>query len=242
MRFISAIFVICALALIAAPRANAQNQDPILALPDGQVILSISATARKDVEQDMLVANMSIIITDRSASETQNQINTIMARALKEAKKAADVKVNTGAYRVYETTIARTKETQWRGQQSLTLKSMKSEELLSLVQKLQKMGLTMNGLSYILSPENATKVQDGLMEEALNELQERANRAAKALGKSTAELRDVNVSSSGIPYQPMMRSEMMSMAKSVSAMAAPVAAAGEATISMSVNARAILKP
>ncbi len=232
-----------ALALLAfSTPAGAQVQDPILTLPDGQVILNISAEERKEVEQDLLVGTLSYIVTDRDSGQVQNKINTVMARAVKAAKDTENIKVNTGAYRVYEITDQRSKETKWRGQQSLTIKSMDSDTVLELSGKLQKMGLTMNGLNYTLAPETAIDVQDSLMEAALKQLQDRANRAAKALGKSGAELREVNVNSSGVPYQPMMRASAMKMEMAAAPMAAPVAAAGETTLTLNVNARAILKP
>jgi len=232
-----------ALALLAfAVPAYAQVEDPILSLPDGQVILNISAEERREVEQDLLVGTLSYVVTDRDASKVQNDINTVMAKAVEAAKATEDVKVNTGAYQVHETTDQRSKEKQWRGQQTMTIKSMTSENILELTGKLQEMGLTMNGLNYTLAPDTAVDVQDSLMEAALEQLQERANRAAKALGKSSAELREVNVNSSGIPYQPMMRASSIKMEMASDSMAAPVAAAGETTLTLNVNARAILKP
>lgn len=241
MKTILKTLPVLALLAFAAP-ANAQHEDPILSLPDGQVILNISAEERKEVEQDLLVGTLSYVVTNRDASVVQNEINTVMADALEVAKETEEVKVSTGAYQVYETTDQRTKETQWRGQQTMTIKSMTSENILELTGKLQEMGLTMNGLNYTLAPETAVEVQDSLMEAALEQLQERANRAAKALGKSGAELREVNVNSSGIPYQRTMRSSGMEMQMASDSMAAPVAAAGETTLTLNVNARAILKP
>jgi uncharacterized protein YggE len=81
------------------------------------------------------------------------------------------------------------------------------------------------------------------MEAALKQLQERATRAAKALGKSKTELRDVNVQGN-IPHpRPMMhRGAAMEMSMTSSKMATPVAAAGQTTITLTVSARAILKP
>lgn len=234
-----------ALALLAVCSPSyAQVQDPILSLPDGQVILNISAEERKEVEQDLLVGNLSYIVTNREAAKVQDEINTMMAKALAEAKLVTEVKTSTGAYQVYETTDERSKEQQWRGQQSLTIKSKDSDKVLELAGKLQKLGLTVDGLNYMLAPETAVEVQDNLMEAALKQLQARADRAAKALGKTSAELRDVSVNSAGLPYQPMMRSNMVMMEMGAAAkdMAAPVAAAGDTTISLSVNARAVLKP
>ena len=232
------------LLVISPLPAMAQIQDPILTMPDGQVILNISATERREVEQDLLVANLSYVATNADARALQNEINEVMAEALKTARKVSDVKINTGSYQVHERHKPRTKEKEWRGQQSITLKSKDSEKLLKLVAKLQDLKLNMNGLNYTLSPETAIEIQDALMEDALKQLQTRANRAAKALGKSSAELRDVRVNGGGVPHHPVAYSRGMIAQAAVaeSAMAAPVAASGESTITLTVNARAILKP
>ena len=239
-----AILSLASILMITLPAsASAETQDPILVMPDGQVILSISATERREVEQDLLVATLAYNATNTNSRELQNEINTAMKKALDVVKKEKTVKVNTGAYQVYETRDPRTKEKKWQGSQSLTIKSKDSETVLELAGKLQDMKLNMNGLSYMLSPETAIEVQDSLMEAALEQLQTRANRAAKALEKSSAELRDVNVQGGGVPYQPVAyaRGAMMAM-DSAEGMAAPVAASGESTITLSVSARAILKP
>ncbi len=238
------LLLVLPLLLTLSLPALAQVEDPILSMPDGQVILNISATERREVEQDLLIANLSYVSTNKGPRALQNEINEAMAKAVKTAKKVSEVKVNTGAYQVYEITDSRTKEKKWRGQQSLTLKSKNAESLLKLAGELQDMRLNMNGLNYALSPETAVEIQDALMEDALKQLQTRANRAAKAMGKSTAELRDVNVQGGGIPYQQTHQSRgMLAQANfAESSMAAPVAASGESTITLSVNARAILKP
>ena len=231
------------ISLLSPFPANAQVEDPILSMPDGQVILNISATERKEVEQDLLVATLSYVAVNVDSRSLQNEINNAMKKALDTVKKVESVKVNTGAYQVHEQHDPRTKEKKWRGSQSITLKSMEADDVLELAGKLQDMKLTMNGLSYTLAPATAVEVQDNLMEAALKQLQERANRAAKALGKSKADLRDVNVQSSGIPYPKMhhARGAMMAM-DSAMEMAAPVAASGETTITLTVSARALLKP
>ena len=236
------LLLLSTLLLIIPFSAHAETDDVILAMPDGQAILNISATERREVEQDLLVATLSFKVVNKDPRIVQNDINEKMKDALKTAKKTDDVKVNTGSYQVYERNEQRTKETKWHGSQSLTLKSKNSEEILKLVGKLQDMGLTSNGLNYTLSPETAVEVQDSLMEAALAQLQTRANRAAKALEKTTAELREVNVQGGNVPHQQnhYARGAMM-MADSME-MAAPVASAGESTITLTVNARVILKP
>ena len=237
------IFIFLALLLVPfSLPAHADVEDTILALPDGHVILNISATERREVEQDLLVATLAYKATNTNPRALQNEINTVMKKALDLAKKEKSIKVNTGAYQVYETRDPRTKEKKWQGNQTLTLKSKEAEDVLELAGKLQDMKLTMNGLSYMLAPETAVEIQDNLMEDALKQLQQRANRAAKALGKTKAELRDVNVQGGGVPHQRHHYARgAMAMADSME-MAAPVAAAGESTITLTVSARALLKP
>lgn len=243
MRLKSLALAACALSLLYTPSALAQYQDPIMTLPEGHVILNISATEQREVPQDLLVGTLSYVAQNRDSRALQNEINTAMTKAVEIAKATEDVKVSTGAYQVYEITDERSKETLWRGNQTITIESMKPEAVLTLAGKLQDMKLTMNGLSYTLAPATAIEVQDSLMEAALSQLQARANRAAKALGKSSAELRDVQVNSSGIPYSPMVqRGAMMKMEMAADSMAAPVAESGDTTLSLNVSARAILKP
>lgn len=237
------LLIIFTLLLTLPLTAKADTTDTILALPDGQVILNISATERREVEQDLLIATLAYVATNSNSRELQNEINTAMKKALDVVKKEKTIKVNTGAYQVYETRDPRTKEKKWQGSQTLTIKSKDSETVLELAGKLQDMKLNMNGLSYTLSPKTAVEIQDSLMEDALKQLQTRANRAAKALGKSSAELRDVQVQGGGVPYQNVHhRGAMMEMASADMGMSAPVAASGETTITLSVSARALLKP
>ncbi|MEM9469209.1 MAG: SIMPL domain-containing protein [Pseudomonadota bacterium] len=234
--------LLTAFALLLPPQiAKADNEDPIFTLPDGQAVLSISATERRDVEQDLLVATLAMTITHRDSKKVQNDINTAMKKALDIAQGAKEVKVNTGSYRVYEYTEPRTEERKWRGSQTLTLKSKNADNVLSAVQKIQELGLTVQGLNYMVDPKTAVAVTDDLLEDALQQLQTRANRAAKALGKSKAELRDINVNGGGGHYRPV-KHYARAMAMESADMATPVAAAGEDTLSLTVTARAILKP
>ncbi|MEM8833806.1 MAG: SIMPL domain-containing protein [Pseudomonadota bacterium] len=235
------LLLLASLLLIPFPAA-AQMQDPILTLPDGQVILNISATERREVEQDLLVANLQYSAEGAKARDIQNEVNESMAKAVKEAKKVDEVKINTGAYNVYERTEPRTKERKWYARQTLTLKSKDSEAVLTLAGKLQDMGLKMNGLNYMLDPKTAVSVQDSLLEDAVKQMQTRADRVAKAMGKSSAEIKELNTQSA-VPYpRPMYAARGMAMAMEADAMAAPVAEAGEDTITMTVNGRVILKP
>ncbi|MEM7680151.1 MAG: SIMPL domain-containing protein [Pseudomonadota bacterium] len=223
---------------------SAQEQPNVLTLPSGQSLLHINATERQEIAQDMLVATLRIEVENADSGKVQNDINKAMAKALDEGKKFDDVKVQTLQYSIHKTTVPRTKEQVWRGSQGIQVKSTNAENVLNLVDALQDMNFLSNGLSYTLSPAKAAEIQDGMMEAALEKLQARAERAAKALGKSGADLIEVNVSGGHIPSPVSMYRGVhaeMAMMKSAD-VAAPVARAGETTLNLTVSAKALLKP
>lgn len=232
---------------LATHMAFAQDAAKPATPPAGQTILNISATQRIQVPQDLLVANLRIEKTGADAKSVQNDINTIMKGAADKAKAVAGVKVSTGGYYVYEETPPPTKEMpkpkkSWRASQTLEIKGSDAEDILKLTGDLQEMGLLMGGLNYTLSPEKADAAKDDLMEAALAKLKTRAERAAKAMGKSSTELVEVNVEANDVIMQPRPM-YAMAMAKGASAdMAAPTAEPGETEVVLTVSAKALLKP
>ncbi|MBU0799814.1 MAG: SIMPL domain-containing protein [Alphaproteobacteria bacterium] len=245
---------IAALTLALPVAAYAQDGGKsILDLPAGQTVINLSTSERVEVDQDLLVAVLRIEAENKDPRALQNEINTLMKKAVDAAKATPDVKVTTQQYYVYPhdpappqplpgKTEVQKEERIWRGNQSLEVKSTKADDLLALVGKMQDMGLVMNGLAYTLSPDKAESTRDGLMEAALEKLTAKATRAAKALGKTEANLLEVNVDAGGYYPQPMMMNAMADMGGArMEKMAAPVAAPGQTEITMTVSARALLK-
>jgi predicted secreted protein len=171
----------------------------------------------------------------------QDDINKAMTAALALTKTAAAVKTTTGSYQVYEQRLERNVRL-WQGQQSLQLESKDSAALLDLAGRLQGLGFVMSGMNWSLSPERAESVRDELMVKALGKLRAKAALVARTLGKSGYELTDINLQ--GIPQpMPMYSAARMEMAvASDSAVAPPVAEAGETEVTVGVSARAMLKP
>ena len=80
---------------------------PLNSLADGEKIedgtlLNVSATEFIEVSEDLLVANLHFEFEAATAKEVQNQINTVMAKALEKTKLLKDVKVSTQQYSVYK--------------------------------------------------------------------------------------------------------------------------------------------
>lgn len=244
-----------AAALFAISPAMAQEVKAI-PLEKGQTILSLSATEQTDLKQDLLQASLRIEVDGKDVKKVQDEINAAMKKALDTTKDAKEVKTSTGQYNVYSydpnpqpPTPLNQKERQarmiWKGSQTIELQSKDQAQLLELVGKIQELGFAMNGLNYTLSPEQSEAYRDNLMTAALKKIQTKADIAAKALGKSGYEIVEVNVDgASPIPPMPVMyKAARMEMATdAVAGMAAPVAQAGEQTVSLSVNARVVLTP
>ncbi|MGH1398508.1 MAG: SIMPL domain-containing protein [Alphaproteobacteria bacterium] len=239
--------LILVLALLLIPSiAKAEYKDPVFLLNDAESLLHISATEQREVDQDLLIANLRIEVENADNKYVQNEVNKAMAAALKEAKSFKDVKAITRGYNVHQYDKNRGRNGTrpnmvWKGSQSVQLKSKNAEELLDLAGKMQGAGLIMGGLNYTLSPAKAAEIQDEMLEAALEKLTARAQRAAKALGKNKAELKEINTQGNYTPHQPVYTQSRMMAKGADMEMAAPVASPGETTLTMNVSAKALLK-
>lgn len=214
----------------------------------GETVLNISATERLHVPQDLLLASLNIEKENADPKALQVAINDAMKAAMASAQAVTDVKSSTGQYYVYqhEPVISIPKTTKgttassktWRGTQTIDLKSTNAEALLTLAGKLQEAGLVMTNLTYTLSPEKADEAKDSLMEAALAKVKTRADRAAKAMGKSRTDLVEVSVDAADNMQPIMMRSMAFGGAASKTA---PTAEPGETEITLTVTAKALLK-
>lgn len=228
-------------------------QGNIVELPSGHTALNISATERIEVAQDLLVGSLRIQEEAKEARQVQETINTAMKKAVDEIKKHDSIKVQTGQYYVNPDYryLKRPNESdkrvidKWRGSQTVIIKGKTAEDILKVTGKLQDMGFVMNSLNYQLSPDKYDEVRDNLMEATIKALTARGQRVAQALGKSKVDLVEINVDASRnqppVAYARGAKMEMMAVSAD-SAMSAPVAQAGESTVSMTINARAIIKP
>jgi predicted secreted protein len=120
----------------------------------------------------------------------------------------------------------------------VTLEGRNAATLLALAGELQGMGMVMNNLSYRLSSERAEEVRDSLMEIAITKARAKAERAARALGKTQIDVSALSVDG-GYEFAPPVM--MRAMAMDAREMAAPVAEAGESEVSLTVNLQAVAR-
>ena len=234
------------LAVTASQPAMAQNQFSLGELQPGQLMLNLSTTEQRSVEQDSLTASLEFIVQGRDRNQIQNELNTTMAKALMLLEDQEAFEFQTSGYQVFIVETARPTKTDitnpvWRARQSVELSGTDSTRILETTAKLQNLGLTLTSLYYSLSVARYEEVAGQLLEQALAKLQGRAETAASALGKASASL--VEVSMDGSPnfggYRE--RGAVFAMAAD-SSMSPPVADPGETTVSVSISARAVVCP
>lgn len=241
------LLTLAAIAVISLPlTANANDYKTLLDIPEGSTLINLSATERVEIEQDLLVANLTYKFENKDPKVVQNDVNKVMKKALDEAQDEKSVKVKTQQYYVHEYDLNRGKKGTrrnmiWRGQQGIQVKGKKADDLLELVGDLQAMGLTLNGLNYQVSPDLLEETRNSLLEGAMEKLMVKAERTAKAIKKDEVDFLQINVDMGGGYHQPRMYAKSMAMAADSVEMAAPVAAPGESTVNMTVSAKALLR-
>ena len=205
---------------------------------EDKTVVRLSETASKEVAPDRLKTVLRFEFQGKDSTNVQNRVNKKLAAALKTAKKESAVKTSTGTYNVQQVWNSNLRRHDaWKASQTLMLDSANQEALLELAGTLQKDGFMMNGLSYYLSLDKAASMRDELITASLKRVQNRVKIVSKQLGLSNSRIAEVNVdrSHNNRPQpMPMMRNMAMeSMSKS---MAAPVAAAADQTVGITVNA------
>ncbi|MGH6915876.1 MAG: SIMPL domain-containing protein [Geminicoccales bacterium] len=213
---------------------------PALAQDAGQTRLVLSETASREVEQDTLVAVLSVRAESASAREAQSAVNSAMTAAIEKARAVASVRAATGGYRVHQQYDRDGRPTTWIAEQDLRLTGKESVPLLELVGQLQDAGLNLGGLAYELSDEARRALENDLAIEAIAAVRQRAERIAASMGMRIDAIRTVRVGGEigEPPPRPMMR---MSMAESAD-MAPPTALPDLETVSVGVEAELTLAP
>ena len=206
--------------------------------------LNISATESREVDEDLLIANLRFESEGQDARDVQSKINSIMKKALGKVKELSDIKVSTERYSVYKyhprTKKGEVTKTVWRGSQSMLIKGIDAEKILKLTGELQNMGLVITGLNYVVSPEKREEVRDSLMEIALEKLIKKSRRVAKAIGRDDIEIVNINIDAQS-QISPMRQNRMMTASSKGREYAAPIAAPGQSQIDMTVFATVLIK-
>lgn len=207
--------------------------------------LNLSVSESMEVEEDLLIVNLRFETEGKTSQDVQKDINKKMESALAEVQKQSEISVSTENYSVYQYTPPSNKgekvQTIWKGSQSIQLKGSNSIEILKITGVLQSMGLAVNSLNYVVSPELNEKTRDSLMEKSIEKLLHKAKRVAKVLGKDDIQVLNINVDSNNYYPSPMLMRSSNTMVKNMDTESVPVTSPGQSRISTTVSANILIK-
>jgi predicted secreted protein len=197
--------------------------------PDPMHRVSFQVERSREVTNDWMQAVVGITDEDMDPARLADRINTTMAKALANAKRADGVRVKSGGYSTHPV-HEKGKLRRWRASQDLILESADVDAVTKLVGTLQS-DLQLRSIAFSVSPERRRSVEDELVAEVLAAFRARAEIVRKSLAAKAYEIVQISVNTQGgapMRSQPMMAMEMDAR----SAVRAPAVEGGSSRIAV----------
>lgn len=192
--------------------------------------VELQAEASREVQNDLMTANLYAEASDPSAAKVADQLNRVTADALKTAGAEKAVKARSGYSQTYPVNDRNGKVTGWRGRSEIRLESKDTRAMAALIGRLQS-SMQLSGASFSVSPELRRQVENELINEAVAAFKSRADIAAKAIGGRTFKIRRIGLNAGGggpVP-RPMLARGLAAQSAEVSA---PVFEAGTSVVNV----------
>jgi predicted secreted protein len=217
----------CAMAATAAVSAQT--------LPPPQNVLQLQATGTVEVQQDLLMLNLSTAKEGTDPSAVQNQLKAAVDAALVEARKAAQpgqLDVRTGNFALYPRNNRDGRISGWTGTAEVVLEGRDFARITQAAARITTM--TLGGVSFGLSREQRARVETEAQALAIERFKARAAELAKGFGFGGYTLREVAVNANEPGFMP--RERMMTMqAKGASADAPVPVEPGKSAVVVTVS-------
>jgi len=223
---VSAAGLLAFILVAAMPRIASSHDAP---LTYDRVRLDVSAA--EDVENDVLVAVLYHQREGQSPAAVADEVNKAIAWGVQRAREAPGVSVQTLQYD--QRPVYRQQSLSgWRARQSLRLESRDATVLGELIGELQER-LSVQSMSYEISPERRTEVEDRLIARALAAFRRRADLVAGELGRPDYRIVSLEIATASPGPEPV---RMRAMAAEAASVAPPTVAPGVQTVTVRVAA------
>lgn len=194
-----------------------------------------------EVAQDWMTLSLGTVREGVDAAAVQTQLKAALEAALAVAKPAvtADGMVlRTGNFSLYPRHGRDGKINGWQGSVELTLEGKDFDRITTTAGKVQT--LTLNGVSFGLSPVARTGLEASLQSQAIDRFKAKAQAVATAFGFGGYQLLQVNVGAVDNPGSGPRPMVAMAARSAMSEAAVP-AEAGRSQVSLSVSGTVRLK-
>lgn len=202
----------------------------LAAEPEHYDRISLSAEATEEVANDTLVV---LLYAQREGNEQAilaDEVNKAISHAVKRSKQLLDVDVQTQAYQT-QPVYQQQRLSGWRVRQAIQLKSRNIKALSELIGELQNT-VAVESMSYTVSQEQRTRMEEVLIGNAIAAFQQRAQQITRHLGRKKHRLVNMDVQRSG-NLHPMLQRSFSPMLESK--VAAPAVEPGKQTLTVTVS-------
>ena len=200
--------------------------------PQRYNVIELSASAQREVANDLMTAQLFVEMQDANPAQLANQLNRALAEGVRQAKDYPMIKIRTGNNQTYPVYGRNNQAQGWRGRAELRLETRDFAAGAALLGKLQA-NLQLAGMQFGVAPETRLKVENELIAEAIGAFRARADIAKTALGGKSYKTQRISITSAGGGQPP--RQFMRAAAMADSSVAAPPVEAGESVVIISAN-------
>lgn len=205
--------------------------------------VSLSAEARRDIDNDLMTATLFIEQSDQDPARLADQINRKVNETLALGKGFKTVKLRSAGRSTYPLYTQKNRPDGWRSRADLTLESRDFEAASKLIGQLQT-HLQLSGVGFAVSAEVRDKAQNELVAEAIAAFRARADIVAQSFGMKSWKTVQTNIGTSDMHPMPMYKATMA--ASRIDAMQAEIAppdmSAGSSRISVSISGTVEMLP
>lgn len=204
-------------------------------LPPPQNVLQLQASGTVEVQQDLLMLNLTTAREGPDPTVVQTQLKTALDAALAEAKKAAQpgqLDVRTGNFALYPRHNREGRISGWTGTAELILEGRDFARITQTAGRIQTM--TLGGVSFGLSREQRARVENDAQALAIDRFKAKAAELARGFGFSGYTLREVAVNTNEPGFTPRMRM-MAQDARAASAESAVPVEPGKSAVVVTVS-------
>ena len=213
--------------------AFAQATSPAPARPELPQ-LSLEAAASSEIAQDKVEITMGSDYEGADQAKVSDQLNKLLASTLATAKRNTKVESRSGNYRVWANTDKAGKIIGWRGRAEIILESKDFVAASTLAGELSK-SMAVSNINFSLSREAQQAEEQRLLVEAAKAFRARATSASQAFGFGGYNVRQLDLSGSGMSYQPRPMMAMRAAAPEAKMSDSVPMEAGKATVTVSVR-------
>jgi len=193
--------------------------------------VDFSTEAVREVDNDLLLAQMSVEVSDRTPAQVTQLLNTTLNEALKKAAAFPAVKASSGNHTTYPIYDEDNRLDGWRGNAQIRLESRDFKAAGELISQLQE-SMQLAGVSFTVAPESRRKLEGELIGEGLAAFGQRAEFVSSTLSGNGYKLVHLNISNGGYHPQPILDNMLAMKAEAVSA---PEFSGGDSELTVQIS-------